>query len=228
MPIKRIRLVFRATLLVAATLFAAPSMASTITVNRVGFSDGWEAVSVSDVGNFGAGRFALTTSTSATVFAWCVDLFRSINIGGGQNIIYTLGGLNGPPLINPDAVTALTVGQISRVTGLAAYGNAQLALSPSDSVLSAAVQGAIWQTLTPSSVVSSSNNMVQSLLATLQDTAFAGTGGSRLGNLNQQNLLVAQTLFTGGIPVPVPGAMSLFAVALLCGFVATRRRAAQG
>lgn len=219
----RLQRLYRSLVLAAFTVAAVPAMASSISVTNVAFSDGSESVSISGVGSFNAGRFALTTNAGVTD-AWCVDLYRSISLGNqSPPIVYTLSGLNDVPTIDPGP---FTTDQVSRVTGLAAYGNAQLALNPGSSVISAAVQGAIWGTVRPAATVSSSNASVSALLATLQNTVFNGFGGNRLANLDSQNLLIAQTLFTGGTPVPVPGALPVFAMALFAGFMVTRRRSA--
>lgn len=211
----------RSLVLAAFTVAAVPAMASSISVTNVAFSDGSEAVSVSGAGTFNAGRFSLTTAAGTTE-AWCVDLYRSITVGNQTPpIVYTLTALNDAPTIDAGPFTA---DQVSRVTGLAAYGNAQLALDPGNSVISAAVQGAIWGTVRPGATVSSGNAAVAVLLSTLQSTVFNGFGGYRLANLDSQNLLGTQTLFTGGTPVPLPGALPVFAMALFAGFMVTRRR----
>jgi len=212
--------------LATCTALTAPAAASSISVNNVGYSNGSAVVSVGAFagfggGSFNAGRFALTTA-SDIVTAWCVDLFRSITIGTQTPpLTYTLGGLNDAPTI---AASAFTAAQVSRAIGLAAYGNAQLAASPGDSAVSAAVQGAIWNTLF-GATVSSGDGTVQTLMTQLLGQGFAGTGGNRLSNLDNQNLLSAQTLFTGGTAVPAPAAFGLFGLAL-AGLLAARRRTA--
>lgn len=232
-------------ILVAAgglALAAGPASASQIFVSNVGFSDGSEQVSINDFdgpggfggGTFNAGRFAITanpgssfdSSTAAVFGAWCVDVFRTIGLGPAA-IVFDIGSLTNDAATPPNALSAA---QVSRITGLAAHGDALLSAPGSQSVESAAVQAAIWQTLYPTAVISSPNIAVQSLFSTLVLTSFSATGGTVLQNFDEQGQLIRQTLFgvpPGGEPfeVPAPAALGLFGLALAGLFAARRARA---
>jgi hypothetical protein len=227
----------------ASLAFAAmPAAASQIFISNVAFTDGAEQVSISDFdgpggfggGTFHAGRFALTANpgnsfdpgTTSIFGAWCVDVFRTIN-QGAVAIVYTLGALADDAATPPNPLSAT---QISRITGLASYGDTLLSAPGSQSVGSAAVQAAIWQTLYPAAVITSPNGAVQSLFATLVATSFSASGGRVLQNFNDQGQLIQQTLFgvpPGGDPfeVPAPAALGLFGLALAALLAARRARA---
>jgi hypothetical protein len=215
----------------AALAFAAPASASQIFVSNVALSDGSEDVTVGSLGTFAAGRFALTYnlgstlgSPTATFFAWCVDLFRTIATGPSA-IVFNVGvGVpddSAIPTPNP-----LSAAQQSRVAGLMAYGNAQLLANPGNSVISAAVQGEIWETIN-NVPVTSANAAVQSLLDFLDTQGFSGGGTVRLTGDPTQGLGGVQHLGGiggGGDPfeVPAPAALGLFGLAL-AGLLGARR-----
>jgi hypothetical protein len=224
-------------------LLGGAASAAQIFVSNVAFSDGSAEVSISDFDGPGgpfvatttnAGRFALTANpgtaigSPTSVFgAWCVDVFRGIAIGP-NSIVYTIGALTNDAAL--PAPNALSAAQQSRITGLAVHGDTLLAPPGDQTTESAAIQMAIWQTLYPTAVITSSNAAVQSLFTTLVGTSFAGSGGNALQNFNDQGQIVAQTLFgvpPGGDPfeVPAPAALGLFGLALASLFAARRARA---
>jgi hypothetical protein len=212
-------------------LAAAPASASQIFVSNVALSDGSAAVTVAGFGDFQAGRLALTYNAgtslappTAIFYAWCVDLFRTVPLGGTA-IVYNVGA--GVP-DNSAAPTPgpLTAAQQSRIAGLVAYGNAQLATSPGNASLSAAVQGEIWETIY-GGPVTSGDGAVQSLLDALDTMSFSGGGLVRLTGDPAQGLAGAQHLTGGGggggpFEVPTPAALGLFGLAL-AGLLAARR-----
>jgi hypothetical protein len=231
----RCTVTMRSVLLASAALaFAAPASASQIFVSNVALSDGSEQVTVAGFGTFNAGRFVLTynlgntlNAPTDTFLAWCVDLFRTIGLGPSA-ITFNVG-VGVPDDSATPTPNALSAAQQSRVAGLMAYGNAQLAANPGSSVISAAVQGEIWETIN-NATATSDNAAVQSLLDTLDTMTFSGGGTVRLTGDPTQGL--GNTQHLGGIggggdpfEVPAPAALGLFGLALAGLFGARRLRA---
>jgi hypothetical protein len=168
-----------------------------------------------------AGRLRLETD-SGDIFAWCVDLYEDINLGGTDRL-YTLGTLDGS-LTSPPA--PLTDDQIARVGGLAEAGDDALASAPGNKIVSAAYQAAIWQaiyggTYTPRSSIAANNTAFTTLFNSLvADTSFSDTSGTLYQEF-KNGVLQSQQLYGDDpdpvpppIPAPAPAAFGLFGLAL--------------
>jgi len=122
------------------------------------------------------------------VFAWCVDVFNYIYLGG-DSIIYRL-----VPLTVPNA------GEIEKV---AAWGERQLASGPSP-LVSAAVQAEIWDLEYNMEIVPGSNPALEAEVAYINwllPSLPAADGAMLSGNFAGGGV-TAQTLYTTSIPEP--------------------------
>jgi PEP-CTERM motif len=107
-----------------------------------------------------AGQTVFTTSTASMLYAWCIDLFHDIGLGGGQNLVYNqvpfVGGVttdNATPTAHPLAGSVLgkiaglmTIGGDILQDGQLGAFNAHYGTSGTAADWSAAVQLAIWDT----------------------------------------------------------------------------------
>jgi hypothetical protein len=160
-----------------------------------------------------------------------VDIFRQVlRKTYDPPVVYTLGTLTDDS--NPAGPTPLSPEQIARVGGLAAAGDAALASDPGNSLISAAYQAAIWQTIYPdySFTAKPQNVQLQAMINMLNDDdSFAGGEGTLYTRFNSQGRVISQKLFGAGpdpiVEVPAPAAISLFGFALAGLLFARRARA---
>jgi hypothetical protein len=216
----------------------ATSAGASIIATGVGFSDGSRIVSVASPpagaisGPYNAGRFEIITD-AGSIFAWCVDLYRTISFftpPPPPTRTYTLGELVDGAITTP---APLTADQIGRVGALAEAGDDALAGAASAEdrkTISAAYQAAIWQTIYTGSTFSSSHAGTQSLLTTLNGTAFApDDSGTLYTEFGPDGSIKSQQLYGDdpdpAPPIPVPGALGLFGFALAGLVLAGRRKA---
>jgi hypothetical protein len=233
-------MMFRLAAAASASLIAIavslPAGASTITVSNITFSDGSREINIGGAPagvpkRVDAGRFQVTTTTEA-LFLWCVDIFNQVTTGPQiPRLVYTIGTLEDDNA--PGGPNALTDDQKSRVSGLAAAGDAALAGDPSNAaVVSAAYQAAIWQTIYPTFTFKAniSTSPLQLLINELNDEIFSGGTGTLYTPTDAQGDVISQKLFTGNGPDPVepipgPAAIGLFGFAL-AGLLLARRATA--
>ncbi len=211
-------------------LSAAPASGSIIITNvQVPY---YESVTLSG-GVFGAGsdnigiagQIVLTTQ-DGPLGVWCVDIFHHINLGGSYTYeampLTTDNSGSSPGTSNP-----LTALQIREIGFMAAYGNAQMIASPSNS-LSAAIQAEIWDIEYGTTATGSAafNSELTNLNALLPGPCCYG--GYQIGNGTDQGQYVNQNLFVSVPPdhnpgVPEPLTLTLFGAGL-AGLGALRRR----
>ena len=176
-----------------------------------------------------AGQIILTTNIGM-LGVWCVDLFRSISLGG--NYTYTVGALttdNSSPSLPPGVdfgPNPLTPTQINDIGKLAAYGNFMMSTTPTNA-FSAAVQAAIWNVEygTTATGTAAFNIELSNLMAILP--SLSNPGGNQLTSAqNSQGVFVAQGLYQPN-QVPEPSMLAMIAIGLLSllGFGSIRRRA---
>jgi hypothetical protein len=222
----------RAVLAVAPLLgLAGPAFAGDIYIDNVqlfysetvtitGTVDG-SAVNMSGL----AGQIIVTAnngvsaSTSQYILpVWCVDLFHDISLGQ-SGIIYSLGGL---ATDNSDDPTALSQQQMNEMASLAAYGNAQMALDPSNQ-LSAEVQAAIW-------TVEYTNSSLGNSLAVSGSDFTAANVANLIATAGQSSATAIQLIALSGTqslvePIPEPASGGLLVAGLFAlGFARRRRR----
>jgi hypothetical protein len=221
---------------VFAMTVASAASAGTVTADDVSFSDSFSKVSITGAAagdpsvlvtfkDVRAGRFKITTDLGDNIFAWCVDLYETINLGGTDRV-YKTGTLAGD-LTNPPA--PLTAAQMERVGGLAQAGDDALQSDPGNGDLSAAYQAAIWQTIYGGSY--DGNATFDGLFATIVAGTYSNTSGTLYQEFNKDGTIRSQQLY-GDDPDPVPpppppvipgpGALGLFGFAL-AGLVLARR-----
>ena len=156
-----------------------------------------------------------------TLAAWCIDFPHHINIGS-MAIDFTVGVLTDDHYgSNPATSNPLTPSQAQRIGGLVRYGNAQMALTPSN-LLSAAIQAAIWN-IEYGSHYSGSDLSLQTAITSLEALApsLSTTGAQTLNSFYAgSNEYKFQSL---EIYVPEPMTISVMAIGLL-GLAAVRRR----
>jgi hypothetical protein len=138
------------------------------------------------------------------VYAWCVDVFHYIYLGG-DSIVYNL-----VPLIVPNA---------NDIAKVAAWGNRQLAAGPNP-LISAAVQAEIWDLEYSMEVVPGSDPALEAEVADINALlpSLPAEGGAMLSGSFAGGGPTAQTLYTTSIPEPASLALlasGLAAVALL-------------
>jgi hypothetical protein len=222
-----------APVLVGAMALAAPASAGTITVtyDQLPYN---ESVTLSGGsgsppnGTFEAGQFELTTTgIPSTIYAWCVDLFHTINVGS-VNIPYTEIALTTQNNGNSIATsTPLTTTQENDIGALAAYGNAEMLISPSND-FSAALQAEIWDveygtTATGSAGMEADLAAINALLIGGKLPVFIGaqlTDQDANGQFLVQNLYLPPTVSES---IPEPATLGLLGLGL-AGLGFSRRR----
>lgn len=130
------------------------------------------------------------------VFAWCIDVFHDINIGGNA-IVYSLGPIG--------------VANSNDIQKVAAWGDRELADGP-NALISAAAQAEIWDLEYNVRIVPGSNPALESEVASLNALlpTLPNPGGSRLAGYSGSGS-IAQTLYTSN-KVPEPASVTLLAV----------------
>jgi hypothetical protein len=227
---------------VSSIALVQPAAAGTIVVTNVAvpfyknlnLAGSVDGISVSDSGVI-SGQIVLTAHDQAgpgpdfTLPTWCVDLFHTINIGGGSHT-YNEGSLTTDNSTNPSALNAT---QISQIGDLVAYGDDLMATSPSNQN-AALVQAAIWTveynstSVTPNNTLTVTdpdlmNPITQSDIQNTINAAIAhGGGAGQLVSLEGAQGLAYQS------PAPpigagVPGVLALGAL-LLGANLASRRK----
>ncbi|HTV89171.1 MAG TPA: PEP-CTERM sorting domain-containing protein [Stellaceae bacterium] len=166
------------------------------------------------------GQLVLTTSTGATIDAWCIDLFHDGSLGN-QDSVYAIEPIvtNNDP--NYSSGTPLTTTQIDEIAGLIAYGDNLLETDATDPTAdpdqdSAAVQLAIWEVEYPTlSYSGASANLID------EANDIYGLAPSLMGSAVELEGLDGQQSYA--TLVPEPASMTLFGTALL-GLIGRRRR----
>ena len=117
---------------------AAPVSATPFTIYDVEINNGETVTLTAPINDvYAFGQIVLTTSIGI-IDAWCIDLFHTIYVGGGQNLPYDTGTIS-----TNGAGQPLSATQAEEIAGLIVHGNAMLAGggTPDDSL---ATQLAIW------------------------------------------------------------------------------------
>ena len=142
---------------ILAVLSAGTANAGNVTITSVGFVGDTVTVAGSVANTLGwvnpfstsenSGIIPLTTSLGQVIPVFCIDLFHTIGIGGGQSLPYTFGkitadsssspaGVGGNPLTSPVPEEIQSLVNIGAGAYLRGNGNADLF---------AGLQGAIWE-----------------------------------------------------------------------------------
>ena len=107
-----------------------------------------------------AGQTVFTTaSPTSTIYAWCIDMFHDIGLGGGQDLVYNeVPFVGGVTTDNASPAHPLSASVLDKMTGLMVLGddilqdsglgaaNSHYGTSGTAADWSAAVQLAIWDT----------------------------------------------------------------------------------
>ena len=184
-----------------------------------------------------AGQTVFTTaSPTSAIYAWCIDMFHNIGLGGGQNLAYNevpfVGGVtidNATPTAHPlgasvlDKMAGLMLlgGDILQDGGLGA-ANAHYGTSGTAADWSAAVQLAIWDAEYQPNYGplnwsgGSTTAQTQVIYDALIEAPLTGSGIELAAVGGQQS-------FGTPDPVPEPATLALLAVGLI-GVGFARRR----
>lgn len=208
----------------AAIGLASPASATQIYVSYMSLANGYEMVTFQPNPGEPAGPWAggteytgqqdLTADYGDTnhapyfnVFAWCVDVFHDINIGG-NDIVYNL--------------VPLTVPYASDIQKVAAWGDMQLAADP-NALISAAVQAEIWDLEYNMEIVPGSDPTLESEVAYINGLlpSLPAINGAMLSGFAGDGS-IAQTLYT--TKVPEPASISLLGTSLVAAALVRRKR----
>jgi hypothetical protein len=132
------------------------------------------------------------------VFAWCVDVFHYIYLGG-DSIVYN--------------EVALTVPNAEDIQKVAAWGDRQLAAGPNP-LISAAVQAEIWDLEYNMEIVPGSNPTLEAEVTSINALlpSLPAADGAMLSGGFTGGGPAAQTLYT--TKIPEPASLTLFASGL--------------
>jgi PEP-CTERM motif len=210
----------------AAVGLASPASATQIYVSGMSLANGYEFATFQRNPNEPAGAWAggteytgqqdLTADYGDTnhaphfnVFAWCVDVFNDIYIGG-DSIVYNL--------------VPLAVTNASEIAKVAAWGDRQLASGP-NALISAAVQAEIWDLEYNMEIVPGSDPTLEAEVASINSLlpSLPAASGSMLSGSFAGGGSIAQTLFT----VPEPASLALLGSSVLATALIRRRRRSQ-
>ncbi len=158
------------------------------------------------------GRIDLTTSTGKTLYAWCIDLFHDVYVGGNQHLAYTTG-----PIVDDHHGAKLTVLQRQEISGLVHQEDALFASGHATSTDSAATQLAIWSIEYPTFTYSGAADATRAEANQLIAHAPRVTGGE--GSLIA---LGGTQSFASAVDAPASAAMLVAGMPLL--WAARRRR----
>jgi hypothetical protein len=170
-----------------------------------------------------AGQIILTSNVGL-LGVWCVDLFRSISLGG--NYTYDEGAFTTNNSAPPVAPTALTATQIDNIGKLAAYGNFLMSTAPTNAK-SAAIQAAIWNVEYGTTATGSAafNTELANVMAALPTLTNPG-GVALFSQKNSQGLFTSQGLYKpNSVPEPSTLIIMAFALLSLMGLRALRQQA---
>ncbi len=196
-------------LALAAGLFiGAPAAATPFTIYDVEVNDGEQVAVTAPIDDtYAFGQIVLTTSIGI-IDAWCIDLFHTIYVGGGQDLAYSTG-----PIATNGEGQSLTDTQVAEIAGLIVYGDSLLTGgggTPDDSL---ATQLAIWSIEYPAEFTYTAGTSVTAETNALIELApeLSGDDVALISLDGLQGLATANPSTTTSSSIPEPTSFLLLA-----------------